>query len=259
MSVFTELRQLVSAGCDTELYEESLAGLMDDLMNERVNVPDEEVVLKRATGKLIAPMKAASQAGVAVDDAEEGEAKTKATEESQAKQGALESEKTKWKKFARLLVSGGAKKVEHDRSRSPRTGASEVSPKAAGKAEKRTLSQALPQSTQEKEVKTYDEITPMSRDFVYKGRLVFKSIGEASKQGQLKMDGEVMEDATKSIECFTLGNKHKNKWGAVKYGDCVGVSGLNMQKQKSQALGRRKGKKQNQRQNVTTGEAAGKP
>ena len=49
----------------------------------------------------------------------------------------------------------------------------------------------------------------MSRHFTFKGRLMFKSIGEIAKSGQLKMHAEVEEESGKRVDLFTLGNVGK--------------------------------------------------
>ena len=43
----------------------------------------------------------------------------------------------------------------------------------------------------------HDRITPMSRHFTFKGRVMFKSIGGMAKSGQLKMHAEVEEESGK--------------------------------------------------------------
>ena len=94
------------------------------------------------------------------------------------------------------------------------------------------------------ELRTYDNITLMSRNFTFKGRVMFKSIGEIAKSGQLKMHAEVEEESGKRVDLFTLGNNHKAKWARVQYNDCVEVTGLKMQKARTSAFSESPGKKQ---------------
>ena len=56
--MLTELRQLVLAGCETDMYEEALEALLDEAMSENISAHDDELVLKRATRGLVAARKA---------------------------------------------------------------------------------------------------------------------------------------------------------------------------------------------------------
>ena len=90
----------------------------------------------------------------------------------------------------------------------------------------------------------HDNITPMSRHFTFKGRHMFKRMGEIAKNGHLKIHAEVEEESGKRVDCFTLGNVHKAKWARVQYNDCVEVTGLKMQKTRTTAFSESPGKKQ---------------
>ena len=59
------------------------------------------------------------------------------------------------------------------------------------------------------ELRTYNNITLMSQNFTFKGRVMFKSIGELAKSGQQKMHAEVEEESGKRVDLFTLGNVGK--------------------------------------------------
>lgn len=101
-SMLTELRQLVLAGCGTEMYEEALEGLLDEAISKNIRVHDEEVVLKRVTRNLIAAGKASRAAAAAEDSImEEGESKKKqAKADAEAKDSMLENEKMKRKNLS---------------------------------------------------------------------------------------------------------------------------------------------------------------
>ena len=97
-SMLTELRQLVLAGCEAEMYEEALEALLDEAMSENISAHEDEMLLKRATRSLVAAKKA-WQAAVTAEESitEEGESKDQAKAEAEAKVTILDSEKTKWK------------------------------------------------------------------------------------------------------------------------------------------------------------------
>ena len=79
-SMLKELRQLVLAGCEAEMYEEALKGLLDEAISENIRLHDVKLVLQRAMRNLIAAMKV-SQAAVTTEDSitVEGEAKHETT------------------------------------------------------------------------------------------------------------------------------------------------------------------------------------
>ena len=92
-SMLTELRQLVLAGCEAEMYEEALEALLDEAMSENISAHDDELVLKRATRSLVAAKKA-KQAAVTAEESmtENGESKDQAKAEAEAKVTMLNSE-----------------------------------------------------------------------------------------------------------------------------------------------------------------------
>ena len=93
-SMLTELRQLVLAGCETDMYEEALEALLDEAMSENISAHEDEMLLKRATRSLVAARKA-WQAAVAAEESitVEGESKDQAKAEAEAKVTILDSEK----------------------------------------------------------------------------------------------------------------------------------------------------------------------
>ena len=48
-SMLTEVRQVVLAGCETDIYEEALEALLDEAMSENISAHEDEMLLKRAT------------------------------------------------------------------------------------------------------------------------------------------------------------------------------------------------------------------
>ena len=93
-SMLTELRQLVLAGCETDMYEEALEALLDEAMSENISAHEDEMLLKRATRSLVAAKKA-WQAAVTAEESitEEGESKDQAKAEAEAKVTMLDREK----------------------------------------------------------------------------------------------------------------------------------------------------------------------
>ena len=104
-SMLTELRQVVLAGCETDMYEEALETLLDEAMSENISAHEDAMLLKRAMRSLVAAKKA-WQAAVTAEESitEEGEPKDQAKAEAEAKVTMLNSEKTKWKKYVHALA-----------------------------------------------------------------------------------------------------------------------------------------------------------
>ena len=82
----TELRELVLVGCEVEMCEKALIGLLDEAISENIRFPLVELVLQRAMRHLIAAMKV-SQAAVTAEDSitVEGEAKHETTAKADVK------------------------------------------------------------------------------------------------------------------------------------------------------------------------------
>ena len=148
-------------------------------------------------------------------------------------------------------------KNEEKRSRSPQVRASraaKINAVSSSRVQKAEVADDI-KDPDESELKTYDNITLMSRNFTFKGRVMFKTIGEIAQSGQLKMQAEVEEESGKRVDLFALGNGHKAKWARVQYNDCVEVTGLKMQKSKTSAYSESPGKKNCHHQK----DAVGKP
>ena len=74
--------------------------------------------------------------------------------------------------------------------------------------------------------KAFMDITTSSRGFSKGGRLVFKSIGEQSANGELKADALLKDDAGRDFILFFLGNVYAPQWKTVHYDDFVEVEGM---------------------------------
>ena len=135
---------------------------------------------------------------------------------------------------------------EEKKSRSPQVRASRVTKINAVFSPRGVRAEVVDdiKDPDESELKTYDNITLMSRNFTFKGRVVFKTIGEIAKSGQLKMHAEVEEESGKRVDLFTLGNGHKAKWARVQYNDGAEVTELKMQKPRTSACSKSQRKKQ---------------
>ena len=64
-SMLTELRQVVLAGCETDMYEEALEALLDEAMSENISAHEDEMRLNRAIRSLVAARKAWQAAAAA--------------------------------------------------------------------------------------------------------------------------------------------------------------------------------------------------